>query len=382
MRNKDLMLFLHQYGHCQEARLTRHIIPHSVPIFWFGDRKAQVATIGINCGPEEFNPQTSTAQHWGKKSHINHHNYGDYLDLVIAHLDSYFSHSNSCQKVFWSKWEALLNLADVSYYQSPMTRAYHIDLLPWATGDVWSSLPKADQAEFLKISHIARDIFFKNSSAKIFLCQGRTVTETAGPALGFWSGRPPWIHTGSSRFIVQKHPQYDKWLVGWNRWYYSAEDQQLAAHILNSLLHHQPIHFIPPRKNRGPIQMTDKISNPTSQNIIELFQNEAERHWPEQDLFIKEAADWNGLFATSHKNRKLLTVFKNSSTIEFDRSCILDSERQVLECDFDLKNTWNTVSHPQLRLDRLDTQKINSNIQIFRNIFERIVRRHPHFKAA
>ena len=233
------------YGACQNSTLLKEVISHSVPVFWFGNRQAKIATVGINCGTEEFNPHNRLAQHWGQKSGIGMHNFQQHVGQIISHYDRYFTHPNSCQKVFWSKWESLLNMAGASYFKTTMIPTmiptYHFDLVPWATSENWGQLPAQVQQDFLQISSKGRQHFFQKSSANIFLCQGRTVTETAGPALGFWKSKQstPWKKVGKSKFVIQKHPTLDKWLIGWNKWYYSTQDRAYVVQQLQGLLAQQ-----------------------------------------------------------------------------------------------------------------------------------------------
>ena len=397
MNERQLKQFLIENGQCSENTLHQYIIPHSVPVFWFGNRLAQVATVGINCGPEEFNPSNTIKQHWGKKHQIGMNSFSDNVDEIILHFDQYFTYTNSCKKVFWSKWESLLNLADVSYHRSDMNEAFHFDLVPWATEPVWGSLSTQTQSKFLEASKVGRDTFFQQTSANVFLCQGKTVTELTGSTLGFWQTIPPWKETGESKFIIEKHPKLDKWIIGWNRWYYSNADKSYAATVLSHILNHQskPLPemlistntstILKQNQNTGQIAMDSSIDSFSSdsqvtQYLIDLMIDVGRKHWPTIDFNIKDATDWWGIFTNTHQKRKLLTIHKNEPDIEFSRACITQTDRDLLEPHLtQIRNTWNTVSVTQVRLNGLSIHTLERFDPTFRRIFQSILEEHPHF---
>ena len=395
MNDNPIKQILHKYGFCSDTSLHKYIIPHSVPVFYFGDHSAPVATIGINCGPEEFDPSNILAQHWGKKHHIHASNYMHHIDEIVDHFDTYFTHPHSCQKKFWSKWESLLHLADVSYHNPHMTSAFHFDLVPWVTDPIWGNISSEDQAAFLQSSQEGRDQFFHSTSAKIFLCQGKTATEITGPLLGFWDQNVPWFRIGKSKFVVQKHPTKEKWLIGWNRWYYSNDDKNVIAQYLSSILKNQTITHpkiepishskIPviPQKNTPKhietLQMNrDNISD-VMQQVIDVFIDLASTCWSGVEFQIHETNQWNGVFTTTHKKRKLLTLFKNMSDIEFSRACIMPEERNILHEHVNIKDTWHTSSVPQVRISGISAEILQDFEEIFCKIFERILQEHPHY---
>jgi hypothetical protein len=385
--NQELQELLTQHGTCQDASLHQYIPSHSVPVFWFGDRSAQVATISINCGPEEFKEHPQSRRYWGKRDHINSHNFQDHTDEIIEHFDNYFTQQDTLKDRFWSKWESLLNLAQVSYFQEQHTRAYHFDLVPWVTVPVWGELPPKTQKDFIQASQESRDKFFQQSSAKIFLCRGRTTTEVAGPALGFWKSTTPWKQRGSSNFVVEKHPTCDKWIIGWNKWYYSNEDRDFIHEILSSILKNLKNDTMPSL----PITTSTQSHSSSAQShssdnlksvLTRLMTDVMNEYWTTMNLIPINAQRWVGVFTESNKKRKLLTIFNNLPQIEFPRASITPHERDLLKShDINITDTWSTTTIPQVRLSNLCVDQVIELEEVFGNIFERIIKDHPHYPS-
>jgi hypothetical protein len=211
------------------------VIPHAIPIYWFGDTRATVATVGINPGPAEFEPGTDDFGYWRQRRDYGTHRTrytAAELDTISSHCDNYFQRWRPGD-AFWNRLETLLSLGGASYFRDGAARACHVDLVPWATGTVWSKLRPPQRARLLEHAAEARARMFAKLEARVLICRGASATSTAGQTLGFFTGTPPWRTIAEAGdFVVVRHPDRDRWLIGTRAWYF---DRNVAASVGKAL---------------------------------------------------------------------------------------------------------------------------------------------------
>ena len=123
-------------------------IPWASPILAFGDpANSRIATLGLNPSNLEF------VDRHGRELHAPHHRLESLATLNVSSWGEVASRGvrrvwQACEDYFYGnpydQWfkrlEKLLVATGASYYTSFGVKACHLDLVPFATAEKWSSL--------------------------------------------------------------------------------------------------------------------------------------------------------------------------------------------------------------------------------------------------
>ena len=158
------------------------VIPWASTVPAFGEPDSRVATLGLNPSRQEFvdrsrNPlrgnhrRLHTLESLGLTSWSEA---GDqHLGLIWNDCRSYFSN-----KPYWwfRRLNKLLSGIGVSYY-APSHSACHLDLVPYATENIWSRIAPEQQSRLLNASRDTLALILRNSSSRVLVLNGRSVVE-------------------------------------------------------------------------------------------------------------------------------------------------------------------------------------------------------------
>jgi hypothetical protein len=193
-------------------------IPWASPVLAFGDPvNSRVATLGLNPSNLEF------VDRHGRELHAPHHRFESLTTLKVDSWGEVASRGvrsvlQACENYFYGnpydQWfkrlEKLLVGTGASYYTSFGVKACHLDLVPFATAEKWSSLTNCERAQLIELGTpslvntiIASDIrvlvLNGSSVVKEFSCLVHDETLEARP-MSSWSlqgGRVPGVgHIG------------------------------------------------------------------------------------------------------------------------------------------------------------------------------------------
>lgn len=177
---KYLLHLLDYLDKNQSSELS--IMPWASPVLSFGDiSRSKIATLGINPSNREFvnieneelkadNRRFHTLSSLGLKkwSDIDEKQ----LQLILDSYNEYFSRNP--YDGWFKKLDYLMSGSSISYY-FPSYEACHLDLIPFATDEKWSSLTLQQQTTLLKIFGDILGAIINNSSIEILLLNGQTV---------------------------------------------------------------------------------------------------------------------------------------------------------------------------------------------------------------
>lgn len=215
------------------------IIPHGIPLYWFGDSLAPVATVAINPGPAEFAQAADKRGYWGIRHDFGTHrkNYSvTELDAIERHCANYFSGLPQLDR-FWNRLENLLRAGGASYVQPNVVRAFHVDLVPWATQPVWGKLQPWQQQALLAHADESRRRMFAELPARVLVCRGASATTGAGQTLGFFDAAPPWQRCSTNGdAVILRHPDGNRWLLGTRQWDFDGAVKEFVGDALKALL--------------------------------------------------------------------------------------------------------------------------------------------------
>lgn len=184
--------FIQQYG-VPPAEAEGVIVPGSVPVFVFGNPDTTLATVGINPGPKEFESSKRHPWRWGEQT--TERRIGDGVSSSLArriadHYSNYFGLGNWKADSFWQSNSTLLP----SGFCYRSGTASHIDIVPWATKDVWSGVPSEMRDTLTAESgHMLQDLLtgpLKNVDTLVV--RGVSATGVLGCVLAAWDGDIPW----------------------------------------------------------------------------------------------------------------------------------------------------------------------------------------------
>ena len=134
-------------------------IPWASPVLAFGDPiKSRVATLGLNPSNLEF------VDRHGRELNTPNHRFESLATLRVSNWGQIASRDvlsvwRACENYFYgnpyNQWfnrlEKLLVGTGTSYYTSLGVKACHLDLVPFATAEKWSSLTSAKKEQFIEL---------------------------------------------------------------------------------------------------------------------------------------------------------------------------------------------------------------------------------------
>jgi len=134
-------------------------IPWASPVLAFGDPiNSRVATLGLNPSNLEF------VDRHGNELHAPHHRFESLSTLQVGSWGDVASRGvrsvwQACENYFYgnpyNQWfkrlEKLLVGTGASYYTSLGAKACHLDLVPFATAEKWSSLTNKERAQLIEL---------------------------------------------------------------------------------------------------------------------------------------------------------------------------------------------------------------------------------------
>jgi hypothetical protein len=134
-------------------------IPWASPVLAFGDPvNSRVATLGLNPSNLEF------VDRHGRELHAPHHRFESLTTLRASSWGEVASRGvrsvwQACENYFYGnpydQWfkrlEKLLVGTGASYYTSFGVKACHLDLVPFATAEKWSSLTNIERAQLIQL---------------------------------------------------------------------------------------------------------------------------------------------------------------------------------------------------------------------------------------
>lgn len=164
------------------------VVPGSTPVVSFGNSlTAKIATLSLNPSHREFQDKDGCELIGGERRLATHKSLG-VSDLASAPPIVIKQVWRECQEYFhgrsygwFNQLERILDVCGTSYCEGS---ACHLDLVQWATKQIWTKLPCATQSCLLK-----RDIpFFKeqllNENIKLLLVNGRSAKQGFESAFG------------------------------------------------------------------------------------------------------------------------------------------------------------------------------------------------------
>lgn len=173
----DLINFLDRN---QSSELS--IMPWASPVLSFGDiSKSKIATLGINPSNREFvNVENNELKGNNRRFHtlfsLGLSKWSDVdekqLQLIFDTYNEYFSRNP--YDGWFKKLDYVMSGTSVSYY-FPSYEACHLDLIPFATGEKWSSLNPLQQNTLLQYFEDTLGTIITNSTIEILLLNGQTV---------------------------------------------------------------------------------------------------------------------------------------------------------------------------------------------------------------
>lgn len=160
-------------------------IPWASPVLAFGDPiNSRVATLGLNPSNLEFVDRN------GCELHPPHHRFESLSTLQISNWGGVDKNEvcrvlHACENYFYgnpyNQWfkrlERLLVDTGSSYYTSLGLKACHLDLVPFATLEKWSSLKSAKKAQLIElgIPSLVKTIFA--SDIRVLILNGSAVVK-------------------------------------------------------------------------------------------------------------------------------------------------------------------------------------------------------------
>jgi hypothetical protein len=159
-----------------------NIIDWGSPVPSFGDlSRSKIATLGLNPSNREFvDIKGKELNGEERRFHtLNSLNISEWSDIDDSHLEMI---SDSCRKYFhrnpYDGWFKSLDLiisgTSMSYY-CDSKKACHLDLIPYATKNKWTSLSSKQRALLLELAGDTLALLLKESPIKYLILNGMTV---------------------------------------------------------------------------------------------------------------------------------------------------------------------------------------------------------------
>lgn len=178
--NKELSNLIRLLNNPQLDELS--IMLWASPIVSFGNiSKSKIATLGINPSNREFvdldgNELNNDNRRFHTLSSLGISNWSEvnqnHLQLILESCNEYFSRNP--YDGWFKKLDYLMSDTSASYY-FPSYDACHLDLIPFATHEKWSSLTQVQQNALLSFFGDTLGRLIADSSIEILLLNGQTV---------------------------------------------------------------------------------------------------------------------------------------------------------------------------------------------------------------
>lgn len=161
---------------------SQNLIYEGQPIPYFGNLStAKIATLGLNPSDKEFycdnhNELEKHSRRFETLSSLNLNNWAsakkNNLDSIKKCMDQYFK--NNPYKRWFNQLDNLFNESGYSYYNNT---ACHIDLIPYATRNKWSSLKGNEQNFLINASQEELKNCIENSEISTLILNGSSVIQ-------------------------------------------------------------------------------------------------------------------------------------------------------------------------------------------------------------
>ncbi len=160
-------------------------IPWASPVLAFGDpANSRVATLGLNPSNLEF------VDRHGRQLHAPYHRFESLATLNVGSWGEVASRGvrrvwYACEDYFYGnpydQWfkrlEKLLVGTGASYYTSLGVKACHLDLVPFATADKWSSLASCERAQLIELGTPSLVKTILASDIRVLVLNGNSVVK-------------------------------------------------------------------------------------------------------------------------------------------------------------------------------------------------------------
>ncbi|WP_422010342.1 hypothetical protein [Roseateles sp.] len=177
-------------------------IPWASPVLAFGDPvNSRVATLGLNPSNLEF------VDRHGRELHAPNHRFESLTTLKARSWGDVAARGvrsvwEACENYFYGnpydQWfkrlEKLLVGTGASYYTSLGVKACHLDLVPFATAEKWSSLSNSERAQLIELGTPSLVKTIMASDIRVLILNGSAVVREfiriAAPCAGSQARRP------------------------------------------------------------------------------------------------------------------------------------------------------------------------------------------------
>jgi hypothetical protein len=160
------------------------VIGWSAPVLSFGDiSRASIASIGLNPSNLEFvDLSGAELQGLDRRFHtLRSLGLGTWMEANHSHLDQVIE---SCRDYFqrnpYDRWfrvlDRVVNPMGVSYYGASPS-VCHLDLIPYATAQKWSFVPRAERGALLSSFGRILGTVLRQSSIQLLILNGQSVVQ-------------------------------------------------------------------------------------------------------------------------------------------------------------------------------------------------------------
>ena len=365
------------------------VIPHAIPIYWFGEPTALVATVAINPGPAEFAGDSQKSGYWGNRADFGTHR-GDYttteLDEIETHCTAYFSKLPRLDK-FWKRLEGLLHAGGASYLRADAVRACHVDLVPWATKPVWGGLEPWQRMALLAHADEARRRMFAELRARVLVCRGASATTEAGRVLGFFDGAPPWQRcSAKGDVLIMRHPDGSRWLLGTRQWDFDANVKQVVGAALRAVLEGgeaagaagAPGGMVPSPPASAPSAASAASAGALLAVMRDVAAELEEMEGAPVTLDVGETQKTYTVWMNGSRGKKVATVAKGGGKVEFPASNRVVAAAAGLTPRLQVSRTWK---ESQVCLTGITLSSLPLVEADLRTVMAAAIHDHPAFGA-
>ncbi len=159
-----------------------HIIPWSCPILCFGDPStAEVATLGLNPSNREFvdeagNELEDPLRRFHTLSSLGLNRWGQanaiHLQLILESYRAYFVRNP--YDAWFRRLDYIISGLGASYYDLPNS-ACHLDLIPYATAEKWTTLSSGKRSALLNLASETLALLLRDSPIRLLVLNGNSV---------------------------------------------------------------------------------------------------------------------------------------------------------------------------------------------------------------
>ena len=158
------------------------VIPWASPVPFFGDPLTSVAaSLGINPSKHEFLDEAGDELRgeFRRLHTLSSLGLSSWQDAEDSHLRQIHEgcirdFAGNPYDLWFGKLESILNRINLSYYDG-LSRACHLDLVPFATRQVWRHLTSQESSRLLKASGRAFGLILRDSQVRVLILNGRSV---------------------------------------------------------------------------------------------------------------------------------------------------------------------------------------------------------------